>query len=439
MILCTSTVYSLDDHLPERHEATHIYFLSLPRHVQRLPEIADSLFYFRHSADSDFRHSDFVPIEVFWQTYTNGNGLKRTVFLPRDLTVADIQITYENFCGSEYRITINPEASHEQFIASLTTTLQINILPLYQQDYLPIQNLSDFFAEHLQPLPKEQWLTDVDIVYFQAALHRECKQLTPIRACPPEALSTQPAHHSWASATVFRNTRLPLYYAHVLSTLIIGLPHYWNARCCDTLIDSFSSNFPHIQRRPLSSPPEGWCGPLAIASIYYWVGYNQDTQPLQQLIDIHQETLLITNRDILNREARIVAGGKRPFDALRPAPLSAAMLRAAVIQTFYHHTRTTQLYRYTTAEIPHRILHLPRYTLLDIDHFRSFFKAISLLGLPTSFRLYLHPPWLTYHHTVRIILLPRLFHHGNPSQTTLSHQNFCSWILEATCHPICCT
>ena len=83
-------IFSLTSNLPPRDVISFICYLPLPRSSLRFPAIDDPLSFFRLSSDSEYAHVDFVPIQIFWITKTNGDGLTRTVFAPPSLTISDV-------------------------------------------------------------------------------------------------------------------------------------------------------------------------------------------------------------------------------------------------------------------------------------------------------------------------------------------------------------
>ena len=50
-------------------------------------------------------------------------------------------------------------------------------------------------------------------------------------------------------------TRLPVYYDSILTTIIIGIPISWLHTHKQTIVDQLQSTFTHVQTRPLPGVP----------------------------------------------------------------------------------------------------------------------------------------------------------------------------------------
>ena len=392
--LANTKIYSLDDFLPERQNVSYIYFLIVPRGLHCLPSIDTHLFLFRTMSSTEYEHPDLCAIEIIWESTTYDRPLTRTIFTLRSYTIGDLHITLEQFCGPEYCIRTQPDLEHTSPITNLPITPVFSITPLRAQDPRPIYNLTLQFQDHLEELPEHQWFTDQDILHFQVQLRRQYPNLAPIKAHQLETILLQPLDTSWATTTIHLNTWLPLYYDHVLSTLIVGLPQAWCTRTNAEVLDPLRNTFQHLIVRPLPSAPEGWCGPLAICTLFYWIGYQQEHSPLRQLKDTFTEAINRPNRTLENLEAVLRAGGptKRTHfqssssNSIQPAPLSQAMMNQAILKTFFGLTRNPQSYHLLGADIPHRILYLARYDFLDYDpfspcYYQLSFRAFLLLPL----------------------------------------------------------
>lgn len=61
---------------------------------------------------------------------------------------------------------------------------------------------------------------------------------------------------------------------------LAGLPHLWSPMQRTAMLQQLTSAFSHLQYRPLPIVPEGWCGPLAIAILYFWLGLTA-LEPLE--------------------------------------------------------------------------------------------------------------------------------------------------------------
>lgn len=390
--LANTKVYSLDDFLPERHNVSYIYFLIVPRGLQCLPSIDTHLFLFRTMCSTEYQHPDLCAIEVIWESTTYDRPLTRTIFTLRSYTIGDLHVTLEQFCGPEYCIKTQPDLEHTSPITNFPVTPIFTITPLRAQDPRPIHNLTLQFQDHLEELPEHQWFTDQDLLHFQVQIRRQYPNLAPIKAHPLEAILLQPLDTSWATATIHLNTWLPLYYDHVLATLIVGLPQAWCTRTNAEVLDPLRNTFQHAIVRPLPSAPEGWCGPLAVCTLFYWIGYQQEHSPLRQLKDTFTEAINRPNRTLENTEAVLRAGGptKRTHSQssssnfIQPAPLSQAMMNQAILKTFFGLTRTPQPYQFLGADIPHRILYLAKYDFLDYDPSSTCYYQLSFRGLPTT-------------------------------------------------------
>ncbi len=59
------------------------------------------------------------------------------------------------------------------------------------------------------------------------------------------------------------------------------MPIRWLNTHKHTIVTQLQSTFTHVQTRPLPGVPEGYSGPLAIANLFFWSGYDQCTSPLE--------------------------------------------------------------------------------------------------------------------------------------------------------------
>ena len=87
-----------------------------------------------------------------------------------------------------------------------------------------------------------------------------------------------------------------------------------------------ATTFTHIQSRPLPSIPEGWSGPMAVATLYYWTGYDQQTLPLDQLKTVHHEAINAPNRAIHARDAKLVMLNPLMASGTHTIPISLGIL-----------------------------------------------------------------------------------------------------------------
>ena len=337
-------IFSLTSHLPPRDVISFICYLPLPRSSLRFPTIDDPLSFFRLSSDSDFAHVDFVPIQIIWITKTNGDGLTRTAFAPPNLTISDVIQFLSHFCGPHYEIFTNTALPAQQPIRLLPDGTTFTIRQPHEHGYRPIEELTYFLQHNLKELPREHWFTEVDIVLFQCRMRKHFPQLHPIKVLDYADLALQIVDKSWATATIINQTWIPLYFDHILQTLTIGLPHDWNPMQRAAIFDTLKPTFTKFDYRPMPLVPEGWCGPLTIAYLFFWLGIHEG-EPIEQLQTIHELALSQHNRIHNNREAKFVAGGPKHQITI-PRILTPEISQIAFRTVFFPHDAIPQPYSY---------------------------------------------------------------------------------------------
>ena len=398
--LGNTAVFSLDDILPERNQVSFICYVTVPRVLTRVPEITTHSFFFRTAANVEYHHSDLGPVEISWRLSEGEGSIVRTFYVPSSLTVGDLFITLENFCGPEYRIQTKPEMLNSLPLNCLPSKFIYRITPEYPQDTNLISSLTDYLQDQLSPLPQTQWFTEHDLIHFQEKIKRQFPRLLSLKPSTPQTILLNPLDRTWFSATILLGTWIPLYYDHIIGTLIIGIPHAWTIRTQDEALLSIKTTYSSITKRLLPSPPEGWCGPLAVCVLQYWLGVAQDNPPIQQLRMVYDEALTITYRTAQNNTAKMRAGGPQKRQAsgiLKPAPLPHAIMEHAVLRTFYPHTPIPRPYSLSTTDLPYRYLYLCRWQhlnpLLDREHFADYYLKISVQGIPFSPPIRAHSPY----------------------------------------------
>ena len=377
LVLCGATIYPLQANLPKPEQASCATFVHLPRSCLRLPTVDNHLEFFRYAAESDFQHSELIPITIQWHVSTTNPPLVRQVYTLPLLTLRDLSRTIANFSGPHHVVNITPNISQTTLLsqAPQPVTFTITHLSHHEYDHRSIESLEAYLAENLSPLPRERWFTENDILIFQNHLRHTYSQLTTVPALNFQTLCLQTTDTTWATAVVFMETWLPVYYDSVLTTLIIGMPISWLHTHKQSIVDQLQPTFTHIQTRPLPNVPEGYCGPLAVANLFFWSGYDQCTSPLDQLKRITQEAWSQPNRNVTNQTARLIAGGPKPIDATRPPELSPEILHQAFMLTFFPHTREPQLYSLAEAQVENRLTS-KRYMFFDDNFFRPLFLSL---------------------------------------------------------------
>ena len=381
-VLGDLTAFPLHFNLPTPEQISYAVFVHLPRHILRLPTIDDHLSLFRYAAESEFQHSDLFPITINWHVSSTNPPLCRQVFTLPYLSLGDLSRAIKNFCGTHHVVNLTPNLPTSTFLSNAPQPVVFTVTHLshHEHDHHSIETLEVYLNDNLSILPRDKWFTEHDIVIFQNYLRRTYNQLAPISALDFSALCLQSTDTTWATATVYLGTWLPVYYDSVLTTLIIGIPIRWLTSHKDTIVNQLKSTFTHVQTRPLPGVPEGYCGPLAIANLFFWSGYDQCTSPLEQLQKITQDAWARPHRSITNKDAKLIAGGPKPIDATRPPELTPDIIYRAFMLTFFPHTRDPQTYSLVEAQMANRIT-LKRYSLFDENHFRPMYVNL-VEGIP---------------------------------------------------------
>ena len=381
-VLGDLTAFPLHFNLPTPEQISYAVFVHLPRHILRFPTIDDHLSLFRYAAESEFQHSDLFPITINWHVSSTNPPLCRQVFTLPYLSLGDLSRAIKNFCGTHHVVNLTPNLPTSTFLSNTPQPVVFTVTHLshHEHDHHSIETLEVYLNDNLSILPRDKWFTEHDIVIFQNYLRRTYNQLAPISALDFSALCLQSTDTTWATATVYLGTWLPVYYDSVLTTLIIGIPIRWLTSHKDTIVNQLKSTFTHVQTRPLPGVPEGYCGPLAIANLFFWSGYDQCTSPLEQLQKITQDAWARPHRSITNKDAKLIAGGPKPIDATRPPELTPDIIYRAFMLTFFPHTRDPQTYSLVEAQMANRIT-LKRYSLFDENHFRPMYVNL-VEGIP---------------------------------------------------------
>ena len=381
-VLGDLTAFPLHFNLPTPEQISYAVFVHLPRHILRFPTIDDHISLFRYAAESEFQHPDLFPITINWHVSTTNPPLCRQVFTLPYLSLGDLLRAIKNFCGTHHVVNLTPDLPPSTLLSNTPQPVVFTVTHLshYENDHYSIETLEVYFNDNLSILPRDKWFTEHDIVIFQNYLRRTYTQLAPVSALDFSALCLQSTDTTWATAAVYSGTWLPVYYDSVLTTLIIGIPIRWLTSHKDTIVNQLKSTFTHVQTRPLPGVPEGYCGPLAIANLYFWSGYDQCTSPLTQLQKIARDAWSRPHRSITNQDAKLIAGGPKPIDATRPPELTPDIIYRAFMLTFFPHTRDPQAYSLVEAQMANRIT-LKRYSLFDENHFRPLYVNL-VEGIP---------------------------------------------------------
>ena len=169
LALCDVAVYPLHSNLPTPEQASCVTFVHLPRHILRFPTVDDHLAFFRYAAESDFQHTDLLPITIQWHFSTTSPPLIRQVFTLPLLTLGDLLRAIHNFCGPHHVISTTPDLPRSTLLSSAPQPVVFTVTHLshHEYDHRPIEALEASLAENLSTLPREKWFTEHDIVIFR--------------------------------------------------------------------------------------------------------------------------------------------------------------------------------------------------------------------------------------------------------------------------------
>ena len=207
-------------------------------------------------------------------------------------------------------------------------------------------------------------------------------QLHPIKVLDSRDLVLQIVDKSWATATIIEQTWILLYFDHILQTLTIGIPHDWNPMQRAAILATFKPTFTKFDYRPMPLVPEGWCGPLTIAYLLFWLGIHEG-EPIEQLQTIHELALSQHNRIQNSRDAKFVAGGPKQQIAI-PRIITPEISQIAFRITFFPHDARPQPYSYRSWEIEYRYLDPYHYRFWEFDFFLDAWKYSAETGLPPA-------------------------------------------------------